>query len=81
MHMIEVGYIGDLSFIPKKEEKQEQHKNLVSLLSWLLRGDGRKMDENTLSRPIVLGVGGAMYTDTCACQPWSGTPPSRKNIA
>ena len=25
------------------------------------------IDENTMSRPIVLGVGGAMYTDTNAC--------------
>ena len=40
-----------------------QHKNLVSLL----RGEGWTINENTLSRPIVLGVGGAMYTDTRAC--------------
>ena len=33
----------------------------------LLSGEGWTVDENTLSRPIVLGVGGAMYTDTPAC--------------
>ena len=58
-----MGYTGDLSFIQKKEGKQEQHKNLVSLL----RGEGWTIDENTLSRPIELGVGGAMHTDTRAC--------------
>ena len=58
-----MGYTSDLSFIQKKEEKQEQHKKLVSLL----KGEGWTIDENTLSRPIVLGVGGAMYTDTRAC--------------
>ena len=63
IHIIEVGYTGDLSFIQKKEEKQEQHKKLVSLL----KGEGWTIDENTLSRPIVLGVGGAMYIDTRAC--------------
>ena len=46
-----------------KEEKKEQHKNLVSLL----RGEGWTIDENTLTRPIVLLVGGAMYTNTRAC--------------
>ena len=41
IHIIEVGYTGDLA---KKEEKQEQHKNLVSLL----RGEGWTIDENTV---------------------------------
>ena len=63
IHIVEVGYTGDLAFIQKKEEKQEQHKDLVSLL----RGEGWTIDEKTLARPIVLGVGGAMYTDTRAC--------------
>ena len=45
IHIIEVGYTGDLTFIQKKEETQEQHKNLVSLL----RGEGWKIDQkNTL---------------------------------
>ena len=32
------------------------------LLLFIIKG--WTIDENTLSRPIVLGVGGAMYTDT-----------------
>ena len=77
IHIIEVGYTGDLSFIQKKEGKQEQHKNLVSLL----RGEGWTIDENTLSRPIELGVGGAMHTDTRACLLHLGVelPRSGKN--
>ena len=63
MHIIEAGYTGDLSFIQKREEKLEQHKNLVALL----KDEGWKIDENTMSKPIVLGVGGAMFTDTRKC--------------
>ena len=35
------------------------------LLLFIIKG--WTIDENTLSRHIVLGVGGAMYTDTRAC--------------
>ena len=73
IHIVEVGYTGDLAFIQKKEEKQEQHKDLVSLL----RGEGWTIDEKTLARPIVLGVGGAMYKDTRACLLHLGVEPPR----
>ena len=64
-----MGYTGDLSFIQKKEEKREQHINLVSLL----RGKGWTIEKNSLSRPIVLGVEGAMYT---AYMPHKPSAPS-----
>ena len=52
---------------PLSKRKRRKKSSTKTLYLLLLRGEGWSIDEHTLSRPLVLGVGGAMYTDTRAC--------------